>query len=252
MPIISIKDIIDILLFATILYGVFRLLRRSGAVNLFWGILVFVLIWFIVRYVFHLELTGAVFNRVISVGAIALIVIFQNEIRSFFYNVGFHIGRLSHRFSGNSKDAHSKAIDQLVSACKNMSSSRTGALIVLEGHQDLSEYADTGERLDARLSVRFVEQIFYKNTPLHDGALLVRGNRLLSASCVLPLASDRDIPKQYGLRHRAGLGIAEQTDAVAIIVSEQTGEICLAYGDTLETVVPDHLSERVEVLWNGL
>ena len=250
MPVFSIKDIIDILLFATILYMAFRLLRRSGAVNLFWGIFAFVAVWFVVQFVFHLEMTGALFDRVISVGAIALIVIFQNEIRSFFYNIGFHIGRLSHRFHTMRVNQRADLIEKLTMASANMSLRNTGALIVLEGRQDLSEYADTGERIDAAVSVRLIEHIFFKNTPLHDGALIVRGSRLLSAACVMPLAADRNLPGQYGLRHRAALGITERTDALAIVVSEETGEMALAHGDTIEAVSLDELKEKLEELWN--
>jgi uncharacterized protein (TIGR00159 family) len=251
MPHLTIKDIIDILLFATILYSTFRVLHRSGAVNLFWGIFAFLLVWFTTRFVFHLELTGALFDRVISVGAIALIVIFQNEIRSFFYNIGFHIGNLSRHFHRATTDERTATVEKVVSAACNMSRKKTGALIVFEGRQDLTEYADTGERLDAAVSVRLIEHIFFKNTPLHDGALIIRNDRLLSTACVMPLAPDRDLPKQYGLRHRAALGIAEQTDAIALVVSEETGEISVAHGDVIEAVKQEELTYKIDLLWNG-
>ncbi|MBQ7191450.1 MAG: diadenylate cyclase CdaA [Paludibacteraceae bacterium] len=245
----QLKDIIDILLFAFILYGVFRLLRRSGVVNLFWGILAFFFVLFIVRYVFRLEMTGALFDRVSDVGVIALIVIFQNEIRSFFYNIGIHIGRLSHRLGSIRQDARTATIDKIVSAARNMSHSRTGALIILECRHDLSEYADTGERLDARISQRLIEHIFFKNTPLHDGALIVRNDLLVSAACILPLAPDRDLPKQYGLRHRAALGISEQTDAIALVVSEETGEIAIAHNGNIQPTPEQRLSAELTNLW---
>ena len=251
MPYLSIKDIIDILLFATILYGTFRVLHRSGAVNLFCGIFAFLLVWFTTRYVFHLELTGALFNRVISVGAIALIVIFQNEIRSFFYNIGFHIGNLSRHLHRVSTDGRTATVEKVITAVGDLSRKKTGALIVFEGRHDLTEYADTGEKLDATVSVRLIEHIFFKNTPLHDGALLIRNDRLLSAACVMPLAPDRNLPKQYGLRHRAALGIAEQTDALALVVSEETGDISLAHGDVIEAVKQEELTEKINILWNG-
>ncbi len=249
MELFSIKDLIDILLFASILYGVFYLLRRSGAVNLFWGIFAFVLLWFATRYIFELKLTGALFNRVVSVGAIAVIVIFQNEIRAFFYNIGIHVGRLTSRFRhGVYMPTHS-TIERISTACANMSKTKTGALIILEGRQDLTEYADTGERLDAIVSVRLIEHIFFKNTPLHDGALIVRQTRLLSAACVMPLSSDRNLPKQYGLRHRAALGIAEHTDAVAVVVSEETGRIAVAHGNIMEEVGIKELQGKLSELW---
>ena len=137
-PAFTLKDLIDILLIATILYGVFRLLRHSGAVNLFWGILLFVLTWFVVSYVFQLELTGALFGRVISVGAIALIVIFQNEIRSFFNHLGLRMGKMSRIFRSDSSAESQQVLQQVVIACAHMAKQHTGALIVLANKQDLS------------------------------------------------------------------------------------------------------------------
>ena len=240
-PPFTLKDLIDILLIATILYGVFRLLRHSGAVNLFWGILVFILTWFIVSYVFRLELTGAMFDRVISVGAIALIVIFQNEIRTFFNRLGSRMGNMPRMFRTRSSDETRQVLQQVVIACSHMARQRTGALIVLANNQDLASYTETGEHVDALVSTRLIENIFSKNTPLHDGALVIRGNRLVSAACVLPISANRNLPKHYGLRHRAGLGISEKTDAVAVVVSEETGKISVAHDEKITEVEVDEL-----------
>ena len=167
---VGIKDIIDILLVATILFSVYRLLRRSGASNLFWGILAFVFAWLLVSYVFSLELTGLLFDRFVSVGAIALVVIFQSEIRSFFYGIGarFNVEKIQNQLSRKRNLLDSQRyIDSIVLACSHMSSSKTGALIVIANQQGLSEYADTGEIVDANISVQMIENIFFKNTPIY-------------------------------------------------------------------------------------
>lgn len=248
---IGVKDIIDILLVSTILFGIYRLLRRSGASNLFWGILAFVFAWLLVSYVFSLELTGVLFDRFVSVGAIALVVIFQTEIRSFFYGIGArfnveklptHWLRLRHT-KQNTKDLQSN-IDSIVTACSHMSASQTGALIVIANQQGLTEYADTGEKIDAKISTRMIENIFFKNTPLHDGALIIAHNRLYAAACILPVSKRHDLPKSYGLRHRAALGLAEKTDVLAIIVSEETGKISVAQGDMIKAVTINELEQN--------
>lgn len=243
---ITIKDIIDILLVALILFGTYRLLRRSGAVNLFWGILAFILAWFVVSYIFHLELTGALFDRIIEVGALALIVIFQSEIRAFFYSVGSRMSdhkvvRLFRAKQVATRDT--KTLEQIVLACRHMSQTKTGELIVLTKNQALTEYTDTGEPIHAAISARMIENIFFKNTPLHDGALIISQKRLESAACILPVSQKQDIPQHYGLRHRAALGLTEKSDALAIVVSEETGDISVAKGDTIRTVDADHLME---------
>lgn len=242
---IGIKDIIDILFVAIILYETYKLLKRSGGSNLFWGLMLFLLAWFIVAYVFQLDLTGAIFNRIISVGAIALIIIFQDPIRSFFSQLGskFNVGLLERVFKGNlTAETKSDMVMPIVVACKNMARQKTGALIVITRTQELAEYQKTGERIDATISSRLIEQIFYKNTPLHDGAMFITNGRISSAACILPVSQRQDLPQQYGLRHRAALGITERTDAVAIVVSEETGSISVAQMSDITTVKPDELN----------
>lgn len=244
---IGIKDIIDILLVATILFGVYQLLRRSGASNLFWGILAFVLTWMLVSYVFHLELTGALFERFVSVGAIALVIIFQTEIRSFFYGIGarFNVERMRQHWSRTRNiEVAQRQIDSIVLACSHMSASKTGALIVITQQQGLNEYIDTGETVDAAISVPMIENIFFKNTPLHDGAMIISSGRIQAAACILPVSKRQDIPKSYGLRHRAALGLTEKTDAIAIIVSEETGKISVAKGNSIRIVSINELEHK--------
>lgn len=236
----GIKDIVDILLVALILYETFRLLRRSGVVNLFWGILAFVVVWFLVSMVFQLELTGALFDRIISVGAIALIVIFQEEIRSFFYRVGARFSTWRTIGRRNNRSEHS--VDQIVMACEHMSKSHTGALIVIADGTELKEFTDTGEYVDAAISARMIENIFFKNSPLHDGALIIIDGRLHSAACILPVSKRQDIPQSFGLRHRAALGLTEKNaDVTAIVVSEETGKMAVAKGENIRTVNRDEL-----------
>ena len=237
------KDMIDILLVAVILYETYRLLRRTGAANLFWGILTFIVLWFLVSFVFQLDLTGALFDRIISVGAIALIVIFQEEIRMFFYRVGARFSSLQLFRRNNPEDetASRQQILEITQACRHMASTKTGALIVLAGEGNLKEIVDTGERLDAQVSARLIENIFFKNTPLHDGALVIRNGRMIAAACILPVSKDQTIPQHYGLRHRAALGLTEKSDATCIVVSEETGRISVTQEGEIREVTPDEL-----------
>ena len=237
------KDLIDILLVTCILFETYRLLRKSGVANLFWGILSFLIVWFLVSFVFQLDLTGALFDRIISVGAIALIVIFQEEIRSFFFRIGarFSSLQLFHRRTPEENAASRQQILEIIQACRHMASTKTGALIVLPGEDMLKEIADTGERLDAVLSARLIENIFFKNTPLHDGALIIRDGKMVAAACILPISKNQNIPQYYGLRHRAALGLAEKSDATCIVVSEETGHISVAREGAIREVKEDDL-----------
>jgi uncharacterized protein (TIGR00159 family) len=243
----GIKDIIDILLVAFILFAIYRILRRSGASNLFWGILAFIFTWLLVSYVFHLELTSALFDRFVSVGAIALIVIFQEEIRAFFYRIGsqFNVERFKNRWVKSKHKQSSRAqVDAILTACEHMAATKTGALIVIKAQQELKVYEYTGEMVDAALSARLIENIFFKNTPLHDGALIINGNRLTSAACILPVSKRIDLPKSYGLRHRAALGLSEKTDALIIVISEETGKISVAQNENIQRITLKDLESK--------
>lgn len=242
------KDLIDILLVALLLYEAFRLLRTSGAVNLFWGILAYVGLWFLVSFVLRLELTGAIFNFIGSAGAVALVVIFQEEIRGLFNRIGSRMSNTQFRFFHQQKQngwlTHEQ-IHQLVLACRHMADTKTGALIVIAHEQELDEYERTGELINADISARMIENIFFKNSPLHDGALIVRNGRLLSAACILPVSKDQHIPKHYGLRHRAALGLADKTDALCIVVSEETGKVSIAHDSKISTIKLSALEEQL-------
>ena len=239
---IGIKDIIDILLVGIMLYWVFKLLKRSGAVNLFWGILMIIVIWFLVCFVFDLELTGAIFNYILSIGAIALVVIFQEELRNLIYRFGSQFSWEKFRRS-RSVAAEAEMRQSIITACRHMSHSKTGALIVIQGNNNLREFEDTGELVNATISSRLIENIFFKNTPLHDGAVIIADHKIVAAACILPVSKDTDLPAHFGLRHRAALGISEKTDATAIVVSEETGRISVAKGSSIKEVSAEQLFE---------
>jgi len=232
---IGIKDIFDIVLVALLLYEMFKLLKKTGAVSIFYGIMAFVIFWFLISYVFKMELLGGILDRVVSVGAFALIVLFQDEIRRFFSSIGSRRDKvffvLIRKLFGNSKIDKEKidyGLIQIVLACKNMARNKTGALIVIMRNNDLSSYIQTGELINAIISSRLIENIFFKNSPLHDGAMLISNKQIRAAACILPVSQNQNIPKNFGLRHRAALGITEHTDSLAIVVSEETGKISWA------------------------
>lgn len=229
----GIIDFIDILLVAILLFIIYKRLGNRIR-NLFWGILVFVLLWSIAKYV-GLKLTGSIFDELITgVAPIALVVIFQDEIRMFFYKMGSRISISElRRIFKRSQDGlqgqkASRDVMQIVLACKNMASTNTGALIIIAQHTNLNEYHDSGELIDANISARLIENIFFKNTPLHDGAMIIENGRIRSAACILPISKNPNIPQAYGLRHRAALGLAECSDVISIVVSEESGKISVA------------------------
>lgn len=230
--ILSLKDILDILLVAFLLYKTYKLMKSSGSINIFIGILVFIVIWVIVSQVLQMRLLGSIFDKLVSVGVIALIVLFQDEIRHFLLTLGSrHRSSSFFRFlKGNKKDTTDKEdIMPIVMACLNMSKGKVGALIVIERSLPLDEVVRTGEIIDANINQRLIENIFFKNSPLHDGAMVISNKRIKAAGCILPVSHNLNIPKELGLRHRAALGISQETDAMTIIVSEETGGISIAY-----------------------
>ncbi len=245
----GIKDIIDILLVAVLLYETYRLLKGTNAINVFMGVVAFVLCWFLVSHVFKMELLGAILDKVMSVGAVALVVIFQGEIRRFFSHIG---RRGNHRFlrwmnhaSDTGSDMGEGAVMQLVLACRNMSRNKCGALIVIEGNADLNEFTASGETVNATINSQLIENIFFKNSPLHDGAMIISGKIILAVGCILPVSQNPNLPKRLGLRHRAALGISERTDAMAIIVSEETGRISIVHHGNLTADVSTEQLERL-------
>lgn len=226
----TIKDAVDIVLVALLLYYFYKLMKESGSLNVFLGILVFLFSWVFVTKLLQMRLLGSIFDQLMSVGTLALVVIFHDEIRSFFRNIGSHrrLGIFSKFFSRNRQTADSALAMPVVMACMSMAQQKTGALIVIEGADTLDEIIKTGESLNASVNQRLLESIFFKNAPLHDGAVVIRGNKIVAAQCILPVSRNLNIPKKFGLRHRSAMGISENTDAIAIVVSEETGSITAA------------------------
>ena len=228
----TLKDAIDILLVAYLLYKTYKLMKSSGSINVFTGILVFIIIWVIVSQVLQMRLLGSIFDKLVSVGVIALIVLFQDEIRHFLLTLGSrHHSSSIFRFLKGSKQkvTNKEDIMPIVMACLSMSKGKVGALIVIEKGFPLDEIVHTGDIIDANINQRLIENIFFKNSPLHDGAMIISNKRIKAAGCILPVSHKLNIPKELGLRHRAALGVSQETDAIAIIVSEETGGISIAY-----------------------
>lgn len=227
----GIKDCIDIFLVALLLYYIYRLMKESRSLNIFIGILVFILIWLFVSQVLEMKLLGSIFDKLVSVGVIALIVLFQDEIRKFLYNIGEHRrmrGMMKMFFSAKRDEVDKKTIMPIVMSCMSMSKRRVGALIVIERSVPLTDISNTGDYIDSNINQRLIENIFFKNSPLHDGAMVISHKRIKSAGCILPVSHNLDIPKELGLRHRAAMGISQESDAIAIVVSEETGGISVA------------------------
>lgn len=236
----GIKDAIDILLVALMLYYFYRLMKESRSLNVFMGIMVFVVLWLIVSQILEMKLLGSIMDKLVSVGVIGLIVLFQEDIRKFFYNLGAHqrVKGLRRFFSGDEKQINSEKLKQMimpiVMACLNMSKKKVGALIVMQRSVPLDDIVATGERIDANISQQLIENIFFKNSPLHDGALIVADHRLKAAGCILPVSHEQNIPKSLGLRHRAALGMSQDNDSICIVVSEETGGITIAMDGELQ------------------
>jgi diadenylate cyclase len=252
---IRIVDIIDVIFFAFLLYEIYNLVKGTAAIRIFIGIIAIYLIWKIVK-AFQMTLLTEILGQFISVGVIALIVVFQPEIRQFLLLIGKtkiikarHQKFLFWRIKiTNPVTLH---IDKIIKACKNMSDTETGALIIITRENELNTYVETGFPVDAKISQVLIETIFFKNSPLHDGAVIINGDTIRAARCIMPVSNKADIPVFCGLRHRAALGITEKSDALAIIVSEQRGEISFSSdGKLTMNLSPSELSTILESLLN--
>ena len=239
MPFISfisfgINDAIDILLVAVILYLAYNLVKGTPAINIFIG-LALIYVAYIVIKAFELKLLSSLLGKFVNVGVIAVMIVFQQEIRKFLLYIGSNEflrnknWKTLFTFNSAPKESQDIPLDipMLVNACFNMSASKTGALIVIARRSNLKFFINTGDVIDSGLTDRMLENIFYKNSPLHDGAVIIQDNRIVAARCVLPVTEKENFPANYGMRHRAAVGITENTDALAITVSEQTGEVSI-------------------------
>lgn len=234
----GIKDLIDVALVAFLLYQTYKLMKNSGAITIFSGVVSFIVLWIVISQILEMRLLGAILDKIVSFGFIVLVVLFQDEIRRFLVMLGSHRRWqfLIRIFSPKDSDAagEMKYVAPVVLACMNMAKKKTGALIAIQQNMDLSMYVHTGEMFTADANARLIENIFFKNSPLHDGAMIIVSNQIRAAGCILPVAQRADIPKELGLRHRSALGLASETDAMVIIVSEERGKISIAHNGNLE------------------
>lgn len=229
----GIKDVIDIFLVALMLYYIYRLMKESRSLNVFIGIMMFIISWLFVSQIIEMRLLGSIMDKLVSVGVIGLIILFQEDIRKFLYTLGAHqrirmVMKLFASDKDNTTRVDKESIMPIVMACLNLSKGKVGALIVVERSTPLDDITDTGDIIDASINQRLIENIFFKNSPLHDGAMIISKKRIKAAGCILPVSHSYDIPKELGLRHRAAKGISQESDAIAIVVSEETGGISVA------------------------
>ena len=227
----GIKDLIDILIIAVMLFYIYKMMRSSGTLSLFYGVLVFFALWVLASEIFNMRLTGSILDKFMGIGLIVLVILFQDQIKRFLIDLGSH-GRIKFfkkmfRHETIDEATHAKVM-AVVYACMSMSKTKTGALIVFQRDVPLQNYEKTGDIIDADINTRLIENIFFKNSPLHDGAMIIASGRIKSVGCILPVSHDMNIPKHLGLRHRAALGMSQETDALCVIVSEETGNISVA------------------------
>jgi uncharacterized protein (TIGR00159 family) len=225
----SFLDVLDILLVAILLYYIYKLLKGTVAINIFIGIALIFIIWKITQAL-KMEMLSGILGYLLSGGVIALIIVFQQEIRKFLLMIGTTNFSNRKNFFSQLKFLHSEINSEidtevLVKACGNMTKTKTGALIVIERTNSLDFLINTGDKMNAFVNEVILESIFYKNSPLHDGATIIRDNYVVATRVVLPISDSTKIPARFGLRHRAAIGVTEKTDAVCLLVSEETGEI---------------------------
>jgi uncharacterized protein (TIGR00159 family) len=225
-------DVLDVFLVAFLLYELYSLIRGTSAMQIFIGIVIIYLLWLLVRAM-KMELLSSIMGQVIGVGVIALIVVFQQEIRKFLLILGnkyFKRGKLVFLKNAKMQGGYSAAsIDKISRAAIEMAKTKTGALIVITMGASMKTFAEYGEIINADINIQLLKAIFYKDAPLHDGAVLIENDKIFAAKCVLPVSSNPDLPAEYGLRHRSALGMSEVTDTITIVVSEQTGNISVAH-----------------------
>ena len=235
---ISFWDIVDILIISYLIYRVLTLMRKTSASSVIKGIIFLLVIAWLSNFL-NMNVITYILNQILQMGILVLIVLFQPELRKLFEQVGS--SRLNIIFRKRLRIENAEAIlRSVISASIAMADNNTGAIIVFEREVGLNDYAVTGTRIDANISAELIQSIFYQNSPLHDGALLIRDGRVLAAACMLPMSNNINLSRDLGMRHRAGMGISERSDAVAVIVSEQSGSISVAVDGMLKrNLTPD-------------
>ena len=244
---LTLSDIIDIVLVAIILFQLYKLIKGTAAYSIFIAIFIIYIFWLVVK-AFKMELMGALLGQIIGVGVIALIIVFQQEIRRFLIIIGNrYIERSWFSFdrffpSVNERLDSPKQAEEIVRAAEAMALKKIGALIVIGRTSRLNIYSEAGEILKAVISAELLETIFFKNSPLHDGAVLIEDRLIFAARCPLPITDQINVPNHFGMRHRAAIGITESTDSLAVVVSEESGHISVAdAGKVLENISPAEL-----------
>ena len=248
---IGIKDAIDILLVAFLMYQTYKLMRSSGTLVIFSGVVSIIVVWVLVYEVLEMRLIGGILDKFISFGFIVLVILFQDDIRRFLVALGSNRGWrfLYNIFKRKNDDSEAqKYIASVVLACMNLTKRKTGALIVIRREMDLETYIQTGEKFRADVNARLIENIFFKNSPLHDGAMIISNNEIKAVGCILPIAHNAVLQKEMGLRHRSGLGMSIETDAMVIIVSEERGTISVAHNGNLRI---DITAEDLQQMLSG-
>ena len=232
-------DLIDIILVAAVIFIIFRWIRGSSAMNIFIAIIILFLVR-VLATALNMRMISALLGAILDVGALAIIIIFQPEIRRFLNNIGKTAGNntlVKHLLRNrNAESIDSSVISVVVSAVDQMSRKKTGALIVIRRRDNLQSIIATGDSIDAKVGERLIMNILFKNSPLHDGAMIIGGDRIVAARCTLPITERLDLPASYGMRHRAAIGIAEQCDADVIVVSEETGHVSFVRGSELTRI----------------
>ena len=236
-------DILDILMVAALIYLVFRWIRGSTAINIFIAIILVVIVRVIAEAI-GMKMISSLLGTLIDMGAVALVVIFQPEVRRFLGSLGRKAGTtleqrnfLQKLFPGlQARRVDTRALQEITEACREMAAQKTGALILIQHKNSLEDIIATGDTVDAEIGRRLIMNIFFKNSPLHDGAMVIGGNRIIAARCTLPITERTDLPARYGMRHQAAIGISEQCDADVIVVSEETGGISFVRGGQISPV----------------
>ena len=249
-PTVSLWDIIDILLVAVLIYYVINLIWNTSARRIAWAI-VMLLAATLLTDLLNLHAVNYLLDRVLQLGFVALVIVFQPELRRLLERVGSRgtVKNLIGLTQGPAPTDSVEAIDQIVQACESMSNERVGALIVFERANSLEQIAATGTRVDAAVSQELIRNIFFPKAPLHDGAAIIRNFRVCAAGCILPLTKNNDISSSLGTRHRAAIGMSEQSDALVIVVSEETGAISVAEKGNLRRNISD--GDLREILSNS-
>lgn len=251
---IRVIDIVDIVLVAALLFYLYRLVKGTVAINIFIGIVILYTVWKFTELL-EMELFSKILGGFLGAGVFALIVVFQQEIRKFLLMVGSTNFKARKKFFkqfklNNTGDSVSTNVQDILAACKKMGAQYAGALIVIERNTNLDFVKNTGDRMNAEVNQPIIESIFFKNSPLHDGAMVIEGNTITATRVILPVSNDRNIPLRFGLRHRAAIGITEKTDALCLVVSEENGQI--SYIKDGEFIAYDNFESLGEIIRTDL